>query len=260
MRRFEQRRFANNILPRIQNKPKDWSPRYRTDNRIINQDEYEKLSTVGNIQTNLLVKILWHTGARTQEILHLTSKDIIFYGNWPHIQISSAKKRYKCTNQKCKAKIRMNWKKDFYECKKCGTSRMPKKRTIPIPMELYHEFEHYRQTMNLDPFERIWTVTDLGSFKRWRYALGEVTGIKNWTWHSFRHTFATRMCSVIPDTSLVCEWCGWENLDMFYKTYRHSDPVTNLNVYLKATNQQVPINMNEIANQNQTRLSGSYQS
>ena len=46
MKRFNQRQYAKNILPRIQNKPKDWSPRYRTDNRIVNQEEYEKLSTV----------------------------------------------------------------------------------------------------------------------------------------------------------------------------------------------------------------------
>ena len=225
-------------------KPSHWDSSRRINHRIISEEEYLQFSNTGFTNVDTYVSLMWHTGGRSIEVAYLRYADVFLFNGWPHVTLRSAKKKKRCPV--CKEySIKMDWEGLMNKCKTCNKVSAPITRTIPIPKYVYNRVQNLKKVMGKTKFDYICNTKSPGGLKIWRYFLGAKTKSKEFTWHSFRHTFASRMSSIVPDIALVCEWCGWDDFDAFYRVYRHSDPTTNLLTYLKATDQQIPINMDK---------------
>lgn len=107
-------------------------------------------------------------------------------------------------------------------------SKGGKSRETPAPPELVHTVDAYADARDGAPNEAL-VDRSTRTIERWvsraRDRLAERTGDDGWTYltpHDLRRTWATLLAADDVDPLLVCDWGGWEDLEVFLEHYRGS--------------------------------------
>lgn len=107
-------------------------------------------------------------------------------------------------------------------------SKGDKSRETPAPPELVHRVDSYSDARASGPGEPL-VDRSTRTIERWVSRAGdrlaERTGDDGWTFltpHDLRRTWATLLAADDVDPLLVCDWGGWEDLEVFLEHYRGS--------------------------------------
>lgn len=103
-----------------------------------------------------------------------------------------------------------------------------KSREAPAPPELVHTVDAYADARPEDDSEPL-VNRNPRTIERWigraSDRLAERTSDEGWTYltpHDLRRTWATLLAADDVDPLLVCDWGGWEDLEVFLEHYRGS--------------------------------------
>lgn len=107
-------------------------------------------------------------------------------------------------------------------------SKGDKSRETPAPPELVHRVDAYADATDGEPDTPLVDRTTR-TIERWVSRAGDRladrTGDDGWTYltpHDLRRTWATLLAADDVDPLLVCDWGGWDDLEVFLEHYRGS--------------------------------------
>lgn len=179
----------------------------RIFSRIEEQLLFEYLSKEVNY-TNLGIIICMFTGIRIGELCSLTWEDISLESNT--IRVHRTMQRIQTPEGAKKSKILIEEPKS-----RCSIRDIPIAKTLRNFLKLYQEEEGYVLTGKKDIFVEPRTMQN-----RYKTIL-KTCGISNASFHTLRHTFATRCIEVGFDIKSLSEILGHANVNITLNRYVH---------------------------------------
>lgn len=158
--------------------------------------------------TNLGILICMFTGIRIGELCSLTWEDISLESNT--IRIHRTMQRIQTLESSNKTKILIAEPKS-----QCSIREIPVTKTLRNFLELYQGDEGYVLTGKRDIFVEPRTMQN-----RYKTIL-KICGISNASFHTLRHTFATRCIEVGFDIKSLSEILGHANVNITLNRYVH---------------------------------------
>ena len=195
--------------------PSSISKRYKkklSEKDLLTRDEFIQLARDCNsVRYRALICVLFETGARIDEILRLTMKDIVFdsQNNTYTLTLNSGTGVYYG-----KTGMRRNTIQIYFKELNDWLNEHPFRGDKDIAdRSLFYNWKHGRKSLGYVPMSQV-------NFHRWIIRKCKNLGInKRITAHTFRHTFVTHKASEGWSKEEIAIWVGWTKTSKQFELY-----------------------------------------